>query len=239
MKKFLVSLICHNLLVLPAFCAVNNTVAKSSTKPKQASTTVQSSKKSVTESAIPAKVQRNVIVDDFAEKNTAKNIINKPTIDLNEQIPDCSKSDYTQRIKRNVSANKAEQIPVEIRIKSPFTTRSRNIDEGDYIEFETLKPVKIKNKSYPKGSTVRARLETISQNKSWGVPADLVIGTFSLDDIELSGEISKTGANRSVWVYPLIYLTTPFFCAGLVFIPIRGGHAKVRLKETFTVYADK
>ena len=59
---------------------------------------------------------------------------------------------------------------------------------------------------------------------------------FSIDGKRLAGEISKTGANRSLWLYPTIYMTTLFFGVGLLLIPIRGGHAKIKPQQTFTVY---
>ena len=70
-----------------------------------------------------------------------------------------------------------------------------------------------------------------------GVPADLVIGSFTLNGVPLGGEINKTGANRSLWVYPCMYGTLWFFGIGVLFIPIRGGHAKIKTTETYTLYA--
>ena len=131
--------------------------------------------------------------------------------------------------------NSATAVPVKI--KRYFTTRS-HIQEGDYIEFATTKDVVIKKKLYPAGTTVKARVETISQNKAMGVPSDLIVGNFSIEGIPLAGEVSKTGANRSFWVYPCTYGFLFFFGAGLLFIPIRGGHAKITKRQTYTLYAE-
>ena len=68
------------------------------------------------------------------------------------------------------------------------------------------------------------------------MPSNLVVGNFTLDDNKLSGEISKTGANRSLWLYPAIYATSWLFGIGLLFIFIRGGHAKIKPNETHTLY---
>ena len=126
-------------------------------------------------------------------------------------------------------------IPIKVRIKNYLSTKQK-IDEGDFIEFETITELKVKNKSYPVGTTIKARIETISYNKIWGVPSDLTVGNFSIDNTPLKGEINKTGANRSLWLYPTIYLTGFFFGIGFLLIPIRGGHAKIRPQQVFTVY---
>ena len=125
------------------------------------------------------------------------------------------------------------RIPVRIRIKNDFTTKT-NPKEGAYIEFETVGKVK----SYPVGTTVRGRLETVSQNCMFGVPADVVIGNFEIDSKPLLGEISIQGANRTLWLRPCIYVGTVFFGAGMALSPIRGGHAKIKQKEIYTLYLD-
>ena len=79
-----------------------------------------------------------------------------------------------------------------------------------------------------------ARVELISPNQARGVPADIILGNFMLDNkIPLEGQIKATGANRSLWVYPASYLLSVFFFTGLFIYPIRGGHAKIKPKNIY------
>ena len=125
-----------------------------------------------------------------------------------------------------------------MRIKKPVST-GENIKEGDFVNFETTKDVVINNITYPKGTTVKARIETVSPNETMGVPADLAIGNFKIGENLLIGEITKTGANRSLWVYPLYSALVAFFGIGLIFVFIPGGQAKIKTTEIFTVYSEK
>ena len=173
------------------------------------------------------------IYDDFAEKNENKNSSRKIKVEYNEILPDMPENEIN-RVK-NIDYNNIK--PVKIQIKKYYTTGSK-LQEGDCLEFKTAAQAVINNKTYPKGTTVKARIETISPNESMGVPADLVVGSFSIEDNRLIGEISKTGANRTLWVYPLSYGTLAFFGIGLLFMPIRGGHAKIRPSQVYTIYTD-
>lgn len=129
----------------------------------------------------------------------------------------------------------SSDVPVEVRILKPFTTKCKPV-EGDFLEFVTTKDITYKNKTYPAGTPVKARIETVSQNDVWGVPADLVLGNFVMKDIHLAGEVSKTGAKRVLWVRPLAIVSGVFTGAGFFFIFMRGGHAKINPEETYTVY---
>ena len=179
------------------------------------------------------KVKTIIITDTFAENNKKKNEYKKPKIDFAEQITITSKEQIT--IKKAPTFNKEDALAIKIRIKKYFTTKQK-LEEGDFIEFETISENKIENKIYPIGTTVKARIETISYNKSYGVPSDVVVGNFSIDNIPLQGEISKTGANRTLWLYPVSYIGTIFFGLGILLLPIRGGHAKIKQKQIFTVF---
>ena len=173
------------------------------------------------------------IVDEFAEKNksvSSKRVVKTVTYD--EVLP---KIDSSKVVSRKVVRIENSGLVIPVRISKSFTTRKK-VDEGDIILFETTKELKIKNKTYPAGTPVKARIETISMNKSMGVPADLTIGNFSIDGIALAGEINKTGANRSLWLYPTMYALTCFFGIGIFLMPIRGGHAKINLNQEFLLY---
>ena len=72
-----------------------------------------------------------------------------------------------------------------------------------------------------------------------GTPESMIISNFYIPDdkIELYGSISKTGANRSIWIYPLYQAGNIFlYAAGFAFVPIHGGRAKLLTSETFTVF---
>lgn len=175
------------------------------------------------------------INDDFADRTLSKELMiqkAKNPIIIDEFAESMAKK--TPQTKAGKALFSENKVPIKIRIKKHLSTK-HEVDEGDYVEFETLSEVKIKNKVYPRGTTVRARIETISQNKIWGVPSDLVVGNFTIDEKPLYGEISKTGANRSLWLYPTIYTTTFFLGIGLLLIPIRGGHAKITPAQAYTI----
>ena len=171
-----------------------------------------------------------IICDDFV-----KNINYTPTkrkqVIVQEVLPKIN----NEVIKRPYNKFSNTDLPVKIRIKKEFSTKY-NREEGQYIEFETIEETIFKNKTYPVGTTVKARVENISMNSSWGTPADLVISNFSIDRIPLCGEISKSGANRTLWVRPLAIIATPFCGTGFWLIFIRGGHAKINSNEVFTLY---
>lgn len=182
---------------------------------------------------LPAKAQ---ITDNFVEASLDKSLkINQPHVQkISENLPKVSESRKPDVFPKRVYTEE-NGVPVQIKIKSDLTTKSQP-EEGEYLKFETVSDVKFKNHFYPKGTLVQARVENVSMNQAMGVPADLIIGSFKLGNTVLEGEVKKTGANRSLWVYPCTYGGMMFFGAGLLFMPIRGGHAKIKTTETFTLY---
>ncbi len=244
MKKFLITLICHNLLIMPAFCMISDSFAENNLdsskpypKPKVVNITDDFAEESLKGSK-PVIIKPRVIVDEFAENNHAKNEPLIAPVDLREFVPTHTRQDYAN-YRKDIITDKSSLDKVEIKICNHLTTKNRKIDEGDYIEFETLKPITIKNKTYPKGTIITGRIETISQNKPKGIPADLVIGNFKIDNQELVGEIARTGANRSLWVYPASCAGACFFGLGAFLLLIRGGHAKISPVEHFTLHLNQ
>ena len=83
-------------------------------------------------------------------------------------------------------------------------------------------------------------METISDSDKMGTPESIKISNFYIPEeegIDLSGSISKTGANRALWVYPLYQAgNICFYVAGFVFVPIHGGRAKLLTSESFTIF---
>ena len=132
-----------------------------------------------------------------------------------------------------------KEIPIQIKIAERLKS-TRGILEGYTIPFVAQHDFEINGKKYESGTTILGRVETISASDKMGVPESLKISNFYIQDgeeeINLHGTISKNGANRSIWVYPLYQAgNITFYVAGFVFVPIHGGRAKVSTSEAFTV----
>lgn len=240
MKKFLVWLICFNIISLPGYCVIDDEfVIKTLTQNNETRHIQQTNYydefvENTLDKNLPIKnVRYTNLQDGFAEENTNKNLYTKPVVDFAEQEVTVSKEVLKPKKEVLISDNNA--IPVKIGIKKYLTTRQK-IDDGDYVEFETKSEIKLGNKVYPAGTLVKARVELVSRNKIWGVPSDITLGNFTIDDKSLIGEIDKTGANRSLWLRPTVTLFTLFFGVGLLFIPVRGGHAKILPRQTYTLH---
>lgn len=257
MKKFLATILCTGVLLnfvcAPAFCKISDDFAESTLskdlKFKPASST------NIQDIFVEESLNKNLIPKEYnyinIEDNLAKKLSNN--IGQNYKTPErqfisdeiLPAADYSNTNTKNpemvneiMISDTQNTIPVQIKIKKNLTTKEK-LQEGNWIYFETLNDAKINNVSYKKGTQVKARIETISQNKIWGTPADLIIGNFSIGNTPLLGEINKTGANRALWLYPTVYFGTFLFGAGLLLIPIRGGHAKIKTTEKYTLYAEK
>ncbi len=181
------------------------------------------------------KQAKNLIVDDFAEKTLAKDLkINKKpqeiisdslvlNIDKNATV---KKSDFVSKIS-------GENLYIKVTPRYYYTTR-KGLKEGQRIDFVLADDFKFKNIVYKKGTPIKARVENINQNGIYGLPSEVVVGNFMLaENVKLEGELSKRGANRSVWVYPTVYTLCAFFGLGVLFIPIRGGHAKLKPNKIY------
>lgn len=132
-----------------------------------------------------------------------------------------------------------EQIPVQIQLAHKLDTKG--LLEGSAVPFVATHDFEINGKKFKKGTPVLGRVETLSASDKMGVPETLKIDNFYIEnegqEINLSGSISKTGANRSIWVYPLYQAgNITFYVAGFVFVPIHGGRAKLVTSESFTVF---
>jgi len=155
-------------------------------------------------------------------------------------------------IEKNIDVTKVRKIKhkniydftkkaVPIRIKIAKCLKSTGcILEGDTIPFIAQHTFVINGKKYDSGTTILGRVEIISASDKMGVPESLKISNFYIPgekEIELHGSISKNGANRSIWVYPLYQAgNITFYVAGFIFVPIHGGRAKLLTSESFTVY---
>lgn len=184
-------------------------------------------------------IEDELIDKDFVS-NTSNMVIMKkehPDDFFFEKIIDPSK--VRKILPKNQYDFTKRQIPIQIQLAQQVKTKG--LLEGSTIPFLTTHDFEINGKKYKKGTTVLGRVEVLSASDKMGVPETLKIDNFYIDDngeeINLSGSVSKTGANRSIWVYPLYQAgNITFYVAGFVFVPIHGGRAKLLTSESFTVF---
>ena len=190
------------------------------------------------------KYEEKKIEDELISPDFIKNASN--IILIKKEIPD----DYF--IERNIDTTKVrhikaktkydftkKQIPIRIKIAKHLKSTKGSI-EGGTIPFVAAEEFEINGKTYKEGTEIFGRIETISASDKMGVPECIKIDNFYIKDdeeINLHGSVSKTGANRSIWVYPLYQAgNICLYVAGFVFVPIHGGRAKLLTTETFTVF---
>lgn len=121
------------------------------------------------------------------------------------------------------------RIPLKVKAIADVSTK-KDLTEGQKIIFLTTEDTVLRhNRVLAAGSRVFGTVETVSKNEMKGVPANLIVGDFKIEymsTVKLEGEINKEGANRAIWVRPLLPLL----------FPVRGGHAKINADEIFTLY---
>ena len=128
---------------------------------------------------------------------------------------------------------------VKISPRKLHSTKDK-IGEGEFIDFVIKEDANYKNFKIKKGDIVRGRIEHVSKNEAQGVPAHIVIDNFVIlnkkGEIRALGQINEKGADRSLWVRPVSLCLLPFFFVGVLFMPIRGGHAKILPSKTYEIY---
>lgn len=175
--------------------------------------------------------------DEFALKTLDSNLKVKKA--KQEQILDSlanqiDKTKLTTEVKQIAGSN-FDGIKIKVSPANYYTTK-KDLAEGKYIDFVLVQDVKINKDFYKKGTIIKARIETLSQNGAYGVPADLVVGNFTFPNKRvLNGQIERQGANRSLWVYPVGYTLTLLFLIGLPIFAIRGGHVKLKPEKVYEV----
>ena len=190
--------------------------------------------------------EEKLIEDELLSPEFVNNASN--TVIIKKDVPDdlfFEKNIDASKVRLIKAKNKYDftkkQIPIRIKISNHLKSTKGTL-EGATIPFVAVHDFVIKNKKYKKGTTILGRVETISDSDKMGVPECIKIDNFYIKDdenqeINLHGSISKTGANRSIWVYPLYQAgNICFYVAGFVFVPIHGGRAKLMTTETFTVF---
>lgn len=200
------------------------------------------------------KVKQEPIIDDFVKqslnpnlkiKNSEKIIItDKLTENLDKNLKIQKESQRPVIDSLALNLNKTDKNSADIKFDGDkikvaplhYLTTRKDLFEGKIVDFILVEDIKINNKTYKKGTLIKARVETLSQNGAYGVPADLVVGNFTLpDNFVLHGNITKQGANRAIWVYPTSYLLSFCFGLGLLILPIRGGHVKLKPEKVYNI----
>lgn len=157
------------------------------------------------------------IVDDLANKNLSQ----YKNVKLVSYVP--------------VNFQNLQKVSLKIKPKKYITTRNRALKEGASLTFVLAEDFSYNNTLYKKGTELNARVENISQNQAFGTPANLEVGNFKIGNDFLDGTLQRKGANRAVWVVPVGYVGCCFLGAGLLILPIRGGHAKLNKGKTYTL----
>ncbi len=240
MKKFLASFLLLNILSFNCSfaCAVEDNLVElldknlKIQKVKQEIVVDEFVLKTLNPNLKVEKQNKTVVNDNlvnYLDKNLkVKKEIQRPIID--SLALDVNKTPNKTQNNIKYDGDKIKVAPLKY-----YTTR-KDLFEGKIIDFILVEDTKVNNKLYKKGTLVKARVETLSQNGAYGVPADLVIGNFTLsDNLTLHGDITKQGANRSLWVYPTGYILMPFFFIGLLIFPIRGGHVKLKPEKVYNI----
>lgn len=257
MKKIIISLICLQLVSIPVLSTellqdslVERTLKEKKLKVNKANCDlIQDALVEKTLQNIPHKsyLNKQQIEDEFVSKNLSseKHKIEKQE---NSFITD----NLAEKTLKNISVKtknadikfdfeSIKRIPVKISILQNISTK-KNLKEGQRLNFKVVHDIVLdKNIELKKDTIITAKLETISLNQAFGVPADIVIDNFKTvsgqQEINFEGNIHKIGANRSLWVYPVGYITgIMFFGAGFLLFTVRGGHAKLNAKKIYEVY---
>lgn len=159
------------------------------------------------------------------------------TLDKNLKVTHIKKKVFSDGFTNNES--KMADYDVIKLVPLKYYTTKTNLTEGKFIDFALASDIKIDDISYKKGHKVKARVENVSTNGAFGVPADLVLDNFVLvsdtKTIPLNGSYSKRGADRSLWVYSVGYGLSWFFGLGLLLLPIRGGHVKLSPNKVYEI----
>lgn len=130
-------------------------------------------------------------------------------------------------------------IPIELNITKEISTK-HELNEGDILEFRSKKDVSYNGEEIiKKGEIIKGRIENIITSGMNGFPAEIVIDNFEIPNIDSKKLIStytKTGFNRCYFVFPIKWALTPIPFAGSVTNFIKGGHAKIKPKDTITLH---
>ncbi len=141
-------------------------------------------------------------------------------------------------LKYNYSS--VESVPIALRITEKISTKNSGVYEGQVLNFKVQKDVFVDNELLlKKGLIVKAKVQTVMSKGMNGIPAEIVLGDFSvpgIDNTKLYSYYSKYGADRSLYVLPLKWALTVLPPSGSLTNFIPGGEAKIDLKDDIILY---
>lgn len=246
MKKLASIFLCLNLLIInqSVFCAelFSDALAEKLDKnlkiekPRQIIIKDDFAQKTLSSDLKINTIKQKAIIDDFALRSL------NPDLQIKKANYTTPVDNLAKRLDKNIVVKndvKNKKIYIAssdvIKISPVKNYTTRNSALGDNVDFILMSDTKINNVLYKKGYPISAKVENISQNGAYGVPSDVVIGNFKIENQILDGNITKQGANRAIWVYPTAYILLPFFGMGLFVLPIRGGHAKLYSNKIYEI----
>ena len=228
MKRLISLFLCLGFIIFP--CSIYGEIIEDEfanlTLDKNLSINIKKQKPLIDDFALETldsnlKIQKRFIkpiYDDFALE----------TLDSNLKI---LKHEQNFKHFENINRFLIKVSPVE------YLSTKNNIQEGQYINFRVIQDVNDETIKIKKGTFISARVETVSKNDIYGIPADMIIDNFVIDNkYKLSGQLRIVGAKRYFWIYPLKYILGSLFYAGFVVMPIRGGHAKLKPNKIYEIY---
>ena len=165
------------------------------------------------------------VIDDFVENSLDKNLQIKP------YAPSIINDEFAESNKKYSRIKPYEKLkPVDEELPK---TVNKPVRRKEFILEENRTPVQICIKEI---YSSKKKLEEGSYLEFKTISDVNYKGKFSIGGKPLYGEITRNGTNRILWVRPLAIAGGIFFGTGIFFMFIKGGHAKIKPDEIFTVY---
>lgn len=181
-------------------------------------------------------VKDELITEDFIEKYKNKKYnTNFYIVDdlANENLSQYKNIKFVSYVP--VNFENLQKVSIKIKPKNSLTTKDKSLSEGSNLIFLVAEDFSYNNNLYKKNAEINARIENISQNQAFGIPANLEIGNFKINNVALDGNLKLKGADRSIWVIPVGYVGCCLLGVGILILPIRGGHAKLIKGQTYNL----
>lgn len=141
---------------------------------------------------------------------------------------------------QNLNYNYQSLVSIPIKLKITKKAKDKHLTEGQVLEFKVLEDVVYGNNTLIKqDEPVTARVETLISNGMNGIPASIVLGNFSVPNLEqdkISQKYEYFGLDLSLLVFPLKWALTPIPPTGSLTNFIKGGRASLSDKKIITIY---
>lgn len=132
-----------------------------------------------------------------------------------------------------------EKIPFQIKIMEEIKSE-QDVFEGQVINFKIAKDVVYKNKIiFKRGTLVSAKVSLIATSGMNGIPASILFSDFYIEGYsknKFTPTYEVFGQDRSLFVFPLKWALTILPPTGSFTNFIKGGHAKIKPKNTITIF---